>query len=327
MKLHGAFIAAVPTPLDDRGQLDEAALDRYVAYMAAQPVSGVAVWVHTGRGLHLAQPLRRRLLQRWREGLGKGALVVAGAGGPGGEAMAHEAAEWGADAILAFPPVHLGPGATPAEIVAFHEKMAAAGLPVILFYLYREAGGIPYAPDVLRVLLSLPGVAGIKMATLRDVVTFQDVAAIADDFPKVTLVTGEDRFLGYSFMLGARAALVGLGAIFPAQQVELMRAFMAGRERAAEFVALAQHVDRLARAVFAPPVDGYVRRLLHVLAMSGVIPAGAVHDPWGPPLPPSDTLRLEQAVREFERAAGTVGGGAGAGGTAGSAAGNGGGGR
>ena len=45
--------------------------------------------------------------------------------------------------------------------------------------------------------------------------------------PDKLLVTGEDRFLGYSLMLGARAALIGMGAALPDLQAELLRAWAA----------------------------------------------------------------------------------------------------
>ena len=54
---------------------------------------------------------------------------------------------------------------------------------------------------------------GIKVATLDSVMTFQDVARlIRRQAPDKVLITGEDRFLGYSLMCGAEAALIGMGA-------------------------------------------------------------------------------------------------------------------
>ena len=135
------------------------------------------------------------------------------------------------------------------------------GLPLILFFLYEAAGGVTYTPEVLRELFALPGVVGIKMATLDSVMTYQDVAAlIQTEFPETVLITGEDRFLGYSLLLGAKAALIGMGAAVPAPQAALVRA--AVEEDAARFVELTRAVDAFAQITFRAPMEGYIRHAL-----------------------------------------------------------------
>ena len=64
------------------------------------------------------------------------------------------------------------------------------------------------------------------MATLDSVMTFQDVAGLlATEAPGKLVITGEDRFLGYSLMCGARAALIGMGAACTDLQADLLRAY------------------------------------------------------------------------------------------------------
>ena len=50
----------------------------YARWMAAQPIAGVAVWAHTGRGPHLSAEQRREVLETWREAL-PDRVIVAGA--------------------------------------------------------------------------------------------------------------------------------------------------------------------------------------------------------------------------------------------------------
>src|SRR5438552_11680488 len=168
--------------------------------------------------------------------------------------MAEEATTGGADALLCFPPV---PYRTePAKILAYHRELASVGLPLILFFLYEAAGGVTYSPEVLRELLALPGVVGIKMATLDSVMTYQDTAAlIRAEFPETVLITGEDRFLGYSLLLGAQAALIGMGAAVPAPQAALVRAAIAGD--ATSLIRLTRAVDAFGQVTFREPMEGY----------------------------------------------------------------------
>jgi len=138
------------------------------------------------------------------------------------------------------------------------------------------------------------------VATLDSVMTFQRLAALLRAHPDKLLVTGEDRFLGYSIMLGARAALIGMGAALPDLQAGLLRAH-AERDWDA-FHARSALCDRLAEVTFIPPMEGYVRRMLWAAAADGALPPEACDDPWGPPLPPEERAAVERVVRDARSA-------------------------
>ena len=275
-RLDWALVPAVPVPF--RGsQLDETAQRGYAAWMASRPVAGVAVWAHTGRGPHLSAEQRRLVLETWREAL-PDRIVIAGARGR-------------ADAILAFPERQ--------DPVSHHRRLSRE-LPVLAFYLYEAAGGVAYDDATLHAILDLEGVIGIKVATLDSVMTYQRVAEVVARHPGKLLVTGEDRFLGYSIMAGGRAALIGMGAALPDLQADLLAA--AGKRDWARFVELSRWCDRLAQATFIAPMEGYVRRMLWAAAADGALPAEACDDPWGPALPASERTAVEQTVRDARAA-------------------------
>ncbi|HET8650592.1 MAG TPA: dihydrodipicolinate synthase family protein [Gemmatimonadales bacterium] len=281
-RLAWGLIPAVPVPF--RGtSLDTAAQESYAARMAQHPVAGVAVWAHTGRGPHLSADQRRTVLECWREALPDG-IVVAGAHDM---TTAIEARRGRADALLAFPQRD--------HPVAYHRRLSRE-LPTIAFYLYEAAGGVPYDDETLHQILDLPGVIGIKVATLDSVMTFQRIAALFRRHPDKLLITGEDRFLGYSILLGARAALVRMGAACTALQLRLIEA--ARTSDWARFVALSAACDRLAQATFAEPMEGYIRRMLWAAAAEGNLPPEACDDPWGPALPDSERAMVASAVAE-----------------------------
>jgi len=301
------LIAATPIPFDADGKLHEAAHQSYLRYMASQPISGVAVWAHTGRGLMLDVKTAQRVLRDWREALPE-KLVIAGAGSLDPTShratlqtleMADRAASLGADAILCYPPTWLrGNPNRDQLILEHHRKVAEVGLPLILFYLYEAAGGIAYSPNVLDELLALPNVVGIKMATLDSVMTYQDVSRRVEvHHQKTLLITGEDRFLGYSLRRGARAALIGMGAICCELQAELISANAQGA--AADFLAKSDEVDRLAETIFVAPMEGYIKRLLWALVHLGVIPFEAANDPWGPQLPIDEFHSIGRTLDEL----------------------------
>jgi 4-hydroxy-tetrahydrodipicolinate synthase len=318
---HG-LIPAVPVPHRVDGGFDATAQEAYAAWMARQDIAGVAAWAHTGRGLHLPEETAAAVLSSWRRAL-PGKVLVAGAGArprvrpghPGVRAtppadprgltdfvigatvaMASQARGLGADAILVYPPSLLA-GLTDREerFVEVHAALGGVGLPVIAFVLYEAAGGCRYGLDALDRILALPHVAGIKVATLDSVITFQAIAARVP--PGKLLITGEDRFLGYSLMMGARSALIGMGAALTGLQASLLAAHASGDGE--RFVRLSAACDRLGAAAFRDPVDGYIRRMLWLLAVEGVIPREAAYDPWGPAVP-------NEQLEEVERVAGDL---------------------
>ena len=314
-KICGGLIPAVPVPFGSDGKFHPQAHDSYLRYMASQPLAGVAVWAHTGRGLLLDPETAQRVLVDWREAL-PAKTLIAGVGARINSAsvnesklntieMAEQAARYGADALLVYPPTWLKSSANRDElIVELHSQLSRVGLPLILFYLYEAAGGISYSPAVVDELLSLPNVAGIKVATLDSVMTYQDIARqIQEKHPDKLLITGEDRFLGYSLQRGAQSVLIGMGALCCELQAELIRANI--EKKAERFLELSAAVDRLAETLFIKPMEGYIGRILWALSHLGIIPREAAYDPWGPPLRAEEFKSIAGVIEEITTGVGS----------------------
>jgi 4-hydroxy-tetrahydrodipicolinate synthase len=303
-RITGRVIPAVPVPFRSDGTIDLDSQQRYVEYMAGQSVGAVAVWAHTGRGLHLSPQQRQAVLSAWRGGVHM--PIVAGVGAyddtdPEGSAlrMADAAVRGGADAFLVHPPTPYRDRADSfSRILHYHQVLDRLGVPMILFDLYPAAGGVPYPPSLLKELLALPSVVGIKFATLNDCVRVQDTIDVLRAFPGKLPITGEDRFLEASIMWGCTSALVGIASACTDLSVELLASFLDGQYQ--RFVQVAQHMHRFARATFRAPMEGYIRRMLEVLVVQGILPPSAAFDPFGPPLSEEDLQGVRAAVRDLE---------------------------
>lgn len=312
-RIYGKLIPAVPVPWTAEGGIHRPGQEAYVRHMAGQDLAGVAVWAHTGRGLHLSRDERREILASWRQGLPEGRVVVAGVGAmpdqslPEAERlakfendalrMAEDAVSGGADAFLVFAPVAYRDRPDQDErVAAYHRKLAGFGVPLVLFYLYREAGGISYSPALLAELMSIPETVGIKVATLDSVMTYQDISRLIQErFPDVALITGEDRMLGYTIMRGGISALIGMGSAYTAPQAELLTSYLAGQ--AARFLELSNQVDAFAEVTFIPPMEGYILRMLWSLVLAGVIPEEAAHDPLGLTVTRDEVRAIEAVLK------------------------------
>ena len=288
--LRHQLIPALPVPFTNERIIHHDSHIRMAEYMQMMHIGGVTIWAHTGRGLYLTEDERTQVLTHWRESL-QDKIIIAGAGS---QTVADHSKSLGADALLCHPPTRfrdLPERERDEAIIEYHSELSRVGLPLILFYLYEAAGGIAYSPTVLDKLSKLPNVIGIKVATLDSVMTFQNIArTIKSEHPDKLLITGEDRFFGYSLMMGADAALVGMGAALTMLQSDMMRDFYA--QKFESFFFRSQFVDQFGMATFTQPMEGYISRTLYALALLVIISHDAILDPWGPELTEDDKERI-----------------------------------
>ncbi len=308
-QLRGTLLPAVVTPMDTDGVIAYDALSAYAGRIAAGPIGGVAVWAHTGRGLYLSPGDRSKVLETWRQATD--VPIVAGVGVPRAAtaqtlqeaadatvAMAQQAAAGGADAVMVYPLAALGglPDGH-AQAVALHERVAAeSGLPLVGFYLHGEAGGYPYPPELIRDLLSLDAMLGVKTATLDRAIGCQDAIWAGRGTGKL-LITGEDRMFGPSFMWGADTALVGIAAAQVELSAAVLRTWTSGDHSG--FLTASDRLDRFAAATFYAPIEGYVQRMLWAAVWEGLIPEDAAHDPYGPDLPAQERELVIRCLEEL----------------------------
>jgi 4-hydroxy-tetrahydrodipicolinate synthase len=308
-RLRGTLLPAVDTPMDSDGVVAYDALGAYAGAIATESIGGVAVWAHTGRGLYLSAGDRAKVLETWRQATD--VPIVAGVGVPKARsartlreaadatvAMALAAAAGGADAVMVYPLAELGelPDGH-AQAVALHERVAAeSGLPLVGFYLHGEAGGYPYSAALIRDLLSLDAMLGVKTATLDRAIGCQDAIWAGRGTGKL-LITGEDRMYGPSFMWGADTALVGIASAQVELSAAVLRAWSTGDHSG--FLTASERLDRFAAATFYAPIEGYVQRMLWAAVWEGLVPEQAAHDPYGPSLPASERDRVIRCLEEL----------------------------
>mgnify|MGYP001236399434 FL=1 len=312
LELERSLYPAVPVTFRKDGSIDYKAQASYAKWMDTQPITGVALWAHTGRGLLLSPSDREQVFNTWREALSKDKQIICGVGAKAEDATSNEdfvekalemgkhAKKLGADGILCYAPVYFrGKKDQDEWIVKYHTALDSLGLPMVLFYLYEAAGGITYSLDVLRELFALKNAVSIKMATLDSVMTYQDVAnMLAKEFPDKVLITVEDRMFGYTIARGGKGALVGIGSAFCRMQKAMIDAYYDKDYK--QFVELMLLVDKLAEVTFIQPMEGYIERMLHVLVAQGLVPKEASFDPYGPGVTDKERKAIEEVVKELE---------------------------
>ncbi|HLQ49530.1 MAG TPA: dihydrodipicolinate synthase family protein [Candidatus Dormibacteraeota bacterium] len=276
------LIPATVLPMHADGSIDEDSLRSYIGWVVGQGPVALAINVDTGEGPHLTHDEKIRVLRIVRDVTEL--PIVAGLAGPSTDAAVRQAKDFreaGADALLVFPiPAYLSEPLDVRVPVAYHEAIAAVGLPLVLFQLQPALGGVNLEPDTLRAMANVDGVVAIKEASF-DARRFIDTVNVLTDLDRpITMLTGNDNFILESFILGATGALIGFGAVMTREQVDMIAAWNDGRIDGAR--ALGRRVQRLADVVFARPVGDYRVRLKECLRILGVIEAAHVRRPLMP---------------------------------------------
>lgn len=293
MKLHG-LIPATVTPMTPDFQLDEPSLRRYIGWLLDQQPHGLAVNVDTGEGPHLWPHERRRVLEVVAEEVNDRIPIVTGLGASFTEQaiqLATESKEAGASALLVFPiPAFQGVPLDPEMPYAYHSAVAEVGLPLVLFQLQPALGGVEYSPDVISRLASIDGVVAIKEASF-DALKYTRTLRVLEALERpISMLSGNDNFIGESFILGADGALIGFGTLATDRQVEMVEAFDTGdHDRGMK---IWRELIPLEEAVFGSPVRDYRARTKAALHAIGVIDHPTVR----PPLLPSKPDEVSTVV-------------------------------
>ena len=217
--LHGAIAAAL-TPLRGGGfEIDEAAFEPYVGFLAANGVDGLLALGTTGEGVLFDVDERKRVTELFLAFRGELQIAVhCGAQSTADTVLlAEHAAEAGADAVAVIAPPYY---AFDADELLSHFREAARACDPLPFYVYEFAARSGY-PVPLPVI-----------ATLRDEASNFTGLKVSDtpwERFEPYVLDGLDIFVGPESLIpqglaqGAIGAVSGLAGCFPDAVVALVR--------------------------------------------------------------------------------------------------------
>jgi 4-hydroxy-tetrahydrodipicolinate synthase len=250
------------------------AFAKYIDWLIAENAVAIAVNMDTGEGPQLSAGEKRRAIEVAVEASGGRCAILSGVMG-GTTRDSAEAArsyrEAGADGLVVFPNAAFrNEPLDPRIPVDYHQAIAAAsGLPLVLFQLAPVFGGVNFSRETLLRLLEIPEVVAIKEASFDAQYFAFTTETLKLCAHKVTLLTGNDRFITESFLLGAEGALLGFCAIGCGLVAEMLRKFQQGDCQAA--VAMRSRVQGFANVIYRDPVLDYRARCKVALAHIGIL--------------------------------------------------------
>jgi 4-hydroxy-tetrahydrodipicolinate synthase len=273
INLKGVLPAAI-VPMTSDYEPDYKAYAHYLEWLISEHAVGIAINMDTGEGPQLSAAERKRIAEIAVEVANKRCTVVAGVMGATTKdavAMATMYQEVGVDGLVVFPNAAFRNVPLDLRIpFDYHHAVAeATGLPIILFQLAPVFGGVNYTRKTLLRLLEIPQVVGIKEASF-DAQYFTYTKQTLDMCGReITLLTGNDRFIVESALLGAQGALLGFCAIGCGIVAELFQKVNNGQWK--EAVEMRPRLQEFVEVIYGDPVLDYRARCKVALAHVGVI--------------------------------------------------------
>jgi len=241
LSLKGVFPALV-TPFDRKTEtLDEEAFRRLIRHVLPH-VHGVVTSGTTGEFPYLTREEQRRLVEIAREEVGD-KLVIAGCGASGTAealALAQDAKEAGADAVLVVTPYFLHPS-DKGVYQHFYDIATTVDIPLILYNIPQVMDR--YLPRrVVEDLADLPNVIGLKDSS-GDLTYTMEVLEYAGDH--IDVLIGCDEIVVPALAGGVTGMILASAQVYPEVWQEVLRLMDEGR--VAEARALQRKVQKLSR--------------------------------------------------------------------------------
>jgi 4-hydroxy-tetrahydrodipicolinate synthase len=243
MRLEGIW-PALATPLNEDETVDEAGMRRLVRRVLEGGVHGVVVLGSAGEFAALSDAEKRRAIEVVVSEVAGQVPVIAGTGEPGTRRAierTREAARLGVDAAMVVPPYYFGQRAD-AVVRHYRALVRDAELPIVLYNI-PGCTKVTIDPDVVAELAGEEGVIGIKDSSGN----FGYFYTVAAQFKSegFGVVTGSDRLLFPSLLVGGDGSIGPTANIAPRWFVDLWDAVREGRiddarETQARIVALGQ---------------------------------------------------------------------------------------
>ncbi|MDR2814739.1 MAG: dihydrodipicolinate synthase family protein [Prevotellaceae bacterium] len=221
------IIPPLVTPLLDSDTLDARGLERLVEHVIAGGVHGLFILGTTGEAQSLSYRLRAELIERTCRQVRGRLPVLVGVSDTSlaeSKALAHKAADCGADAVVSAPPFYYAP-AQP-ELVYFYTHLAKT-LPLPLFlYNMPSHTKVAFAPETIRQLSDNENIVGIKDSSANGAY-FQQVCYAMRDVKDFSLLVGPEEMMAETVLLGGHGGVTGGANIFPSLYVDLYSAAVA----------------------------------------------------------------------------------------------------
>jgi 4-hydroxy-tetrahydrodipicolinate synthase len=257
------LLVPVVTPFDDRGRVDDAALEHHCHEILAAGATGIVAVATTAEATALDDEERERAITVCADVCADrdGVLIVGAGTYNTRETIArHEelADVPGARASLAVVPYYVRP--SEAAIVAHFQAVAERSpVPLILYNIpYRTGRGLGSA--AILELAHTENVVGLKQAV--GAIDIDTLRVLAEAPPSFGVLGGDDAFLLPLILMGGAGAIAASANVATDRYAAMIDAGLAGDVGAGRLIAEA--LLPLTAAFFAEPSPAIIKAVLHL---------------------------------------------------------------
>jgi dihydrodipicolinate synthase/N-acetylneuraminate lyase len=246
VNLSGVF-APIPTPFDDRGDVDAARLARALGRWITRPLTGFVVLGSNGEAPLLDDDESDRVIAAARAAIPHGRPLIAGTGRESTRATARatrRAAELGADAVLVRTPGFFKAQMTSEAFVRHYTAIADASPVPVLLYNFTAVTGVTLPADAVASLAAHQNIIGMKESSGD---SGRIVELVGQAPPPFAILVGSATTFYASLCAGATGGVLVLSAILPDACTRLFDLARAKRDDEAR--ALQERVASLAQLV------------------------------------------------------------------------------
>lgn len=277
--LRGLFVPHV-TPFTESGDLDEDSLVDLIDHLSEADLGGLVSCARIGEGPVLDWEEKRRVFDIVADEKPDDLpLVATVAPQSTDEAIRKldELADTDVDAAMIFPPLLFAWGEVEADFryQFFEDLDAATDVPIVLFQIPVESYW--YDPETVRRISELDSVVAFKEASFNIQLFSDIVRTVHRDGGDMNILTGNDRFVAESFLMGIEGALIGVSNVATQEWADLVNTSADRQFEAA--LSLQEELHDLKETIFAEPIAEAPYRLKTCLMEQGVIETDVVRRP------------------------------------------------
>jgi 4-hydroxy-2-oxoglutarate aldolase len=226
----GGIYPPVPTFFHDDESLDLETLGVHIGRLRERGIANFVALGSNGEAVHLDRDERRAVIAAIRAAAGAEAQVLAGAGGQSTRetiALCALAAEAGADVALILPPSHYGGKmGMAAQRAHFLDVADASPLPVMIYNMPANAGGVDLDAETIINLSTHPNIVGVKDSSGNVTKLAEVIAGAREGF---AALAGSAGFLLPALVVGVRGAIAALANIAPRECLQLLELYQQGK--------------------------------------------------------------------------------------------------
>jgi 4-hydroxy-tetrahydrodipicolinate synthase len=223
-------IPALVTPYTKSDEVDVGAIKWLVRNAIDNEVYGLMVVGSLGEFPSLTQAERALVIAAAAEEANGKVPIIAGIGSASTKmaiAFAKDAAENGADFLLALPPYYYN--ISDQAIYAHYESIASAvELPIIL-YNFPGTTKINLTPAMIAKLAQIDNIVGLKNSVDSLIHLRQVLSLMRDSKKPFSVLAGMEDYMLVGLLLGAKGTVSGLGNFIPGTLVRIYNDFMRGK--------------------------------------------------------------------------------------------------